>query len=349
MPMLRWGSSPADTTQILITNLHLNQNSYEIFKATPGYEDTIILGDWVDGTFVLQPNQVPVANTKLFKVNDNAANNLAYIDSSGILYAQGLIVTGTASISTFPVPGANMPSLVVTGTASINNLETNTATIQTLVTTHLYTNGVTSLGNLNQSGIATMGSIQVFPGGQVNNIPVRLFTQTLNSPQATMGTPSLPGFGAYSAMRITWSGRVDVAQQSLNAAPTLVINDDNNGSGGFYGWGSVAILTTGGGSFTAFNAGNEVCYAILAGSAAPSFVSAGVIDIQQTTASTLFRSYTFSSFTPSAGGGAGFLNGGAFAQGGANWKSISALNSLYLNTISGNFITGSNMTIYGFA
>jgi hypothetical protein len=125
MPLFRFGTSPADTTPILITNQELNSNGYDLFKGTVGYEDTITLADNLDGTLLLQPNVSPPGpNARTLWVKNFAGTTVLSADiATGQVIIPNLIVSGTASINLI---GASVNSavnnLTVTGIASINSM-----------------------------------------------------------------------------------------------------------------------------------------------------------------------------------------------------------------------------------
>jgi hypothetical protein len=121
MPLFRFGTSPADTTPILITNQELNSNGYDLFKGTLGYEDTILLADNVEATLLLQPNVIPTgSNARTFWVKDfNGVTQMSVDIITGITTINNLVVNGTASVGFVPGFGANIPTLIVQGNASL--------------------------------------------------------------------------------------------------------------------------------------------------------------------------------------------------------------------------------------
>lgn len=212
MPMTRWGSIPNDQTPIEITNFKLNSNEYELWKATPGFEDTLTLGNWVDNTLLFQPNQAPTATARTLWVKNFSGTTIFSADIfNGIVTINNLNVIGSASINlVVGTIGQNIPSLIVTGQASINtlgaatatltNLASSTATITNLAsTTATLTNLASTTATITNlaATTATVNSLFVSPAGP-NNVMVQLAQVTAAGGTATLGFLAIPaGYTSY--------------------------------------------------------------------------------------------------------------------------------------------------------
>lgn len=299
--MFRFGATPASTVPILITNQELNSNGYDLFKGTPGYEDTLTLADNVDGTLTMQPNVAPVSSARTFWVKTFAGTNVLNTDIfNNVVNISNLNVTGVASFNFIAgAIGQNIPSLVVTGVASFNTVYDQ---------------------NLIVSGAAS------FSTASAGNVPVIFSNTRLLSATGTINITGIPG--GFSTLELNMSGKG--TQNAISDSVMIQFNGD--GSAVYDDQINYNVGT--GYAFSSDANSSQANIALMAGGAAAeanifSPLSLKIPDYADTTRYKLGLSNFFIS-----GNGAP-----ASGVGGFQWRNTAAITSMAITFISGSVRT----------
>jgi hypothetical protein len=161
--------------------------------------------------------------------------------------------------------------------------------------------------------------------------------QLLGSPAASIAFSSIPA--TYRQLLLVLMGRLDGAV--VDAGVTVTFNSDTANN---YDWTEMYWYTgVGGGAVGGTNAGvASLTIGNLPGASAPSG-AAGMIDLSIPS----YYGTTFHKVATARAGDRWGTSSQTVAQFFGSWRSTAAINALTLTSSSGNFIAGTEATLYG--
>ena len=213
----------------VIASALMNNNTYNLWKGVAGFEDTVQLGNWVPGTFVLQPNQAVSSGgaTELFQVKDGVGTRQFAITATG-----GIIVRGVATfaaLAPFSVAQASIGALHVDPA----NANTN---VETLIAATTFTGmGFNTMGMANipqtfrhlrvvWTGFNDLGGFTRFRS-QFSGITASYISDYVTFASATFGagTPPYSEIGGTGAV-IGWNGASTANQTQIGWGEFIIPN-----------------------------------------------------------------------------------------------------------------------------
>ncbi len=305
-----------------------NNQTFNLFKGMPGFEDTVTLAANVPNTLLLRPNVAPAASgVNLFAIQQINGTTVFSVDYSGNVFSAGGATFGSLTFTNFTALNGTVTNLS-SATATITGLTSNLVTATNLTAGAASVTGQTSLNNLIVTGTATFSTISVTP-------PVFPTLIQKISPQGT-STVNFTGIPqTYTHLQITY--QTAIASPATVDSLMMVFNND---VGANY---DLVYATPSQGSV----AQNQILLATIPGIAnanVPHMTTAGNIMIMGYNQTAMFKAGTATDYETASP-----VNVAAANLLGFNWHSQNPITQIIMRAQAGGQVlaSGSNFCLYG--